>query len=87
MNKLAGDITIRITIKIAPVRPKIRTVSSILTSRILPKRKLRISIVNPPEKLISINPTAIPVDNKTATDASPEILKLLLSNSSNYQVH
>ena len=42
----------KITIKIAPVRAKIRIVSSTLTRRILPNRKLKISIVNPPEKLI-----------------------------------
>ena len=47
--------------------------SSTLTSKILPKRKLKISIVKPPDKLIKINPTAIPDDNKTATAASPEI--------------
>ncbi|GIS73896.1 MAG: hypothetical protein CM1200mP11_1110 [Nitrosopumilaceae archaeon] len=40
----------------------------------LPKRKLKISRVKPPEKLIITSPAAIPEDNSTAIDASPEIL-------------
>lgn len=31
------------------------------------------SVVRPPERLIKINPTAMPDDSKTATAASPEI--------------
>jgi hypothetical protein len=44
----------------------------------LPNKKLKISIVKPSERLIKTNPTAIPDESKTATDASPEILNLFL---------
>ena len=44
----------------------------------LPKRKLNMSIVKPPEIPIITNPTAIPDDKRTATDASPEMLNLSL---------
>ena len=55
------------------MRDKIRIVFSVLTNRMLPKRKLKISTVNPPDILIKINPKAMPDDNKTATAASPEM--------------
>ena len=61
-----------------PVNDKIRIVSFTLTKRILPNRKLKISIVNPPEKPIITRPIAIPEDKSTAIDASPEILYLSL---------
>ena len=61
-----------------PVSVKIITVSLTLTRRILPKRKLKMSIVNPPEIPIITSPTAIPEDRRTATDASPDILKRFL---------
>ena len=36
------------------------------------------SMVNPPDNPIITSPTAMPEDNKTAIDASPEILYLSL---------
>jgi len=61
----------------------------------LPKRKLKISVVKPPERLIKINPTAIPEESKTATAASPEIsnfcrifvMTSALANDTRYAVH
>jgi len=61
-----------------PVNDKIRTVSSTLTRRILPNRKLKISIVKPPDRPIITSPTAIPEDKSTAMDASPDMLYLSL---------
>ena len=42
-------------------------------------RKLKISIVNPPDNPIITSPTAMPEDNNTAMDASPEMLYLSLT--------
>ena len=39
----------------------------------LPNRKLKISMVNPPEIPTITNPTAIPDDKRTAIAASPDI--------------
>ena len=65
-------------IRITLVNDKIRTVSSTLTSKILPNRKLKMSIVKPPESPITMSPTAIPEDNSTAIDVSPDMLYLSL---------
>ena len=62
----------------APVKAKIRTVSFTLTRRILPNRKLKISIENPPERLIITSPAAMPEDKSTAIEASPDMLYLSL---------
>src|SRR3989338_5925477 len=59
------------------------------------KRKLKISVVKPPERLIKINPTAMPEESKTATAASPEIsnfcrifvMTSALANDTRYAVH
>ena len=54
-----------------PARPRIKIVFSKLTSKILPKRKLKISTVNPPDRLIRTTPIARPDESKIATVASP----------------
>lgn len=59
-----------------PVSAKIKTVSLTLTSKILPKRKLKMSMLNPPDRLIITKPAAIPDESKIAIDASPEIFTL-----------
>ena len=64
--------------RIIPVNAKISIVSFTPTSKILPKRKLKISTVNPSESPMITRPTAIPDDKRTATDASPEMLYLSL---------
>src|SRR5207249_8870192 len=51
----------------------------IFVSRILPKRKLKRSIVNPCDALMSNTPIAKPDDSKTAIAASPDIFVLFLS--------
>ena len=61
-----------------PVKAKIKTVSFTLMRRILPNRKLKISIEKPPEKLIITSPAAMPEDNSTAIEASPDMLYLSL---------
>jgi len=51
----------------------IMIVSSTFTSKILPNKKLKISIVKPPDMLIRMRPIEIPEDNKIATEDSPDI--------------
>ena len=53
--------------------------SSLLIRRILPNKKLKRSIENPPEALTRNTPTANPEDKTTATAASPDILVLCLN--------
>jgi hypothetical protein len=61
----------------------------------LPKRKLKMSVVRPPERLIKISPTAMPDDSRTATAASPEISNFCrifvmisaLASDTRYAVH
>ena len=60
-------------IKIAAHIPKIPITFSVLTSKTLPNKNEKISIENPPDKLIRTIPTAIPDESKIATIASPEI--------------
>ncbi len=68
-----------ITVRIPTVKVKMSIVSSTLTSKILPNKKLKISRVNPPERPIITRPMAIPEDKSTATEASPEMLNLSLT--------
>ena len=58
---------------------KISNVSWILVNKILPKRKLKRSIVNPCDALTSNTPIARPAENNTAIAASPDILVLFLN--------
>ena len=78
LNKEVVDKVIELQLKLIQSVPGIRMVSSTLTRRMLPNRKLKISITNPPENPIITSPTAMPEESKTAMDASPEISYLSL---------
>ena len=59
--------------KIAAHSPKTIITFSVLTSKILPNKNEKISIENPPDKLIRTIPIAIHDESKIAIIASPEI--------------